>query len=818
MYRITCLCLLAAALLGPAVDARAAEPFNAARYAWLTASSWKNAAPLITTESDATPRMAHDGSLDTGWQADIDVEDEAWLQLDFTRPWPMRYRWRSLETRWNPAPERYHWQASPDGRTWRTIATVDAPSAHDETLVSAEGAWLRVVVPTGDWRLLEVAAHAVNGASGTTPALTASAAGNLVDLQWEHGTAENVFLYRVERNEPAATENSSTTPILIAEGPMSRASDRVEAASAALPGTFAWRLKAIGPDGSVVDDESTSGPVEIGVRSPLPFAFGGMIEGYYGPLFSWPDRKRLVRETGLAGGNFYLYGPKLDSLHRARWREPYPQEFVGAFADLVATGKDYGVTVAWSLSPGLDYDADKPADREAVIAKFLAFQEIGVDWFGLFMDDIPVAPDAAAAAEQVALANAVLAALRENDPAARLLFVPTVYSGAADSFSASQTAYLTGLRALDPDIPIMWTGPDIFAAGIALEDLTPIAALTEHPLLLWDNYPVNDLVFTRRTHLGPLVDRNADLADAPEAVIGLLSNPMWQAPLNRLPVSTVHAWLRDPVGYAPETAWREAIAAEVPAELIDTVLTAVEAFRSNPLNGIDDSKATALAEAAIGAVESGKRPPADLLHHAAAYYTLETLLPHFYQVDFAGDMLPLARKMTAIGEAYLQAWHALDGRFDRDLGSTNLTAIQSDPWMVNEGLDSVLLGKMLGAAGTLAAPTVSVQASLPPKVGIGSSLRVPLPGYVEGLRIYGLPGAKLEEGVLTWKPTRTGNYRWVLVGESGGEGDAAWGSLAVIAPPAKVEDTGGCRSGSAAPALTLLFAILAARRFRSRSA
>jgi hypothetical protein len=66
--------------------------------------------------------------------------------------------------------------------------------------------------------------------------------------------------------------------------------------------------------------------------SGLPVS--GLIEGFYGPPWTWVDRERAVRFLAEHGANTYLYAPKNDPLHRDRWREPYLPEEWRRFAHL----------------------------------------------------------------------------------------------------------------------------------------------------------------------------------------------------------------------------------------------------------------------------------------------------------------------------------------------------------------------------------------------------------------------------------------------------------------------------------------------------
>ena len=58
---------------------------------------------------------------------------------------------------------------------------------------------------------------------------------------------------------------------------------------------------------------------------------------------------------------------------------------------------------------------------------------------------------------------------------------------------------------LPPDVDVFWTGPTVCSPTITAADARAWRdAIGGRPLLLWDNYPVNDAVMERELHLGPV--------------------------------------------------------------------------------------------------------------------------------------------------------------------------------------------------------------------------------------------------------------------------------------------------------------------------
>ena len=91
---------------------------------------------------------------------------------------------------------------------------------------------------------------------------------------------------------------------------------------------------------------------------------------------------------------------------------------------------------------------------------------------------------------------------------------------------------------------------------ISLFQVQKIAKRLKHRLLLWDNYPVNDLSMRDELHLGPLQGRDPKL---PRAVYAYLSNPLLQEKLSFIPLATCFDYAADPAHYHPESSWRKIV-------------------------------------------------------------------------------------------------------------------------------------------------------------------------------------------------------------------------------------------------------------------
>ena len=292
------------------------------------------------------------------------------------------------------------------------------------------------------------------------------------------------------------------------------------------------------------------------------FPLRGVVEGFYGTFYTQPERIDLIRFLGQQDYNLYLYAPKNDRQHRARWREAYPAKVMDQFAQTVDAARESGVNFCYSVAPGVSISYASEEDFEAITRKFRAFYDIGVRAFSLLLDDIDsdfqhdadrlrYATYADAHAD---LCNRVYAWLQALDPACTLSMCPTDYWGAAPF---SDYIHTLGAR-LDRAIDVFYTGRDICVPEISAEDVTAFAAATNRPPLIWDNYPVNDLSMQHEMHIGAVAGRDPALVGS---VRGILINTMIQPEASKIALMTYADFLRDPAGYDADASWTNAMQA-----------------------------------------------------------------------------------------------------------------------------------------------------------------------------------------------------------------------------------------------------------------
>ncbi|WP_030313729.1 beta-N-acetylglucosaminidase domain-containing protein [Streptomyces sp. NRRL B-3229] len=299
---------------------------------------------------------------------------------------------------------------------------------------------------------------------------------------------------------------------------------------------------------------------ELTIRDWPTAALRGVIEGFYGTPWTHAERLAQLDFYGRTKQNVYVYSPKDDDYLRARWRDEYPAAQLALLKELVDRAAADHVRFTYALSPGLSVCYSSDADVNALTAKFDSLYAIGVRSFAIPLDDISYTKwncpadeeefgtgGAAAGAAQAHLLNTVWKRFSASHPDLEPLeMVPTEYSDLAD------TPYKKALREqLDSAVVVEWTGVGVIAPTLTTDQLKQAREVYGHPILVWDNYPVNDYV-TSRLLLGPYTGREPGVA---AQATGVTANPMVQGEASRIALFTSAAYLWNPNSYDPHRAF-----------------------------------------------------------------------------------------------------------------------------------------------------------------------------------------------------------------------------------------------------------------------
>jgi len=80
------------------------------------------------------------------------------------------------------------------------------------------------------------------------------------------------------------------------------------------------------------------------------FKYRGIIEGYYGTPWTFEERKDMIKFMVENRLNSYIYAPKTDEYHRAKWCDLYPEDFFNDLKNLKDTF--YEKNINWLYSGG----------------------------------------------------------------------------------------------------------------------------------------------------------------------------------------------------------------------------------------------------------------------------------------------------------------------------------------------------------------------------------------------------------------------------------------------------------------------------------
>lgn len=327
-----------------------------------------------------------------------------------------------------------------------------------------------------------------------------------------------------------------------------------------------------------------------------------VLECFYGPLWGSEARRNVVDRAAAHGATTYVYGPAADRRTGGRWREPYGPD-TEALAQLVEHAHLHGMEVVWRVSPSAPLERDAamrlsdPDELSIFLRRLREVAQIGVDRILIAFDDINGDLDAATRSEfahdpqpmAAAHAKVINAAADElGSFGVNVIACPTHYWGTQPSRYRHRFGEL-----LAPDLPVCWTGPGVISATITAPQAREVSQQFQHPIWLWDNYPVNDWdgmagefnneLEPRRLPLTPVHGRDPQLG---AEVVGYGSNAAIQ-PYSGLPaISTALDWAWAGDEYQPEQAFVHALSetglALDPLLLLADSVAPVPAGRSGP--------------------------------------------------------------------------------------------------------------------------------------------------------------------------------------------------------------------------------------------
>lgn len=271
-----------------------------------------------------------------------------------------------------------------------------------------------------------------------------------------------------------------------------------------------------------------------GTQPAFPAYFqAGIVEGFFGRAWSWPDRRDFAGFLTDTVFSAYLYAPKSDHYLRRDWAKPFPVTHKRQLTQVCRTYLDRQLDFGIGLSPFELYRNFNAENRRLLKHKLEALNAIGPSSLCILFDDMP-GDFADLARKQSDIMHFVM----EHSTARDFALCPTYYSFdplLRKQFGSEPEGYLEQLgQWLDAQVRIFWTGPKVISQDYSAAHLQEVSALLQRKPLIWDNYPVNDgKALVPFLHLRP---GNRSLPDVLANSSGHFANPMNQAWLSRIPL------------------------------------------------------------------------------------------------------------------------------------------------------------------------------------------------------------------------------------------------------------------------------------------
>jgi hyaluronoglucosaminidase len=262
----------------------------------------------------------------------------------------------------------------------------------------------------------------------------------------------------------------------------------------------------------------------------------GIVEGFFGPLWSWIEREALVSTLAGSGYSRYVYAPKGDFALRRAWEDDYAREWLESVSAFAQHCEEHGVEFGVGLSPYGLQTACTDARLARLKTQMRTLESAGVKRFAILFDDMDASTDALAAT-QLRIVQAATDAVSGG----KFIVCPSYYSDdiVLDRvFGDRPASYLETLgRSLDPRIEIFWTGAEVCARQFGETHLKSIGELLRRKPTLWDNYPVNDGPrMSNHLHLRAFTGRSE--LDAPHIAAHMI-NPALQPALSAISALTL---------------------------------------------------------------------------------------------------------------------------------------------------------------------------------------------------------------------------------------------------------------------------------------
>lgn len=206
----------------------------------------------------------------------------------------------------------------------------------------------------------------------------------------------------------------------------------------------------------------------------------GIVEGYYGSLPTFEQRKNTLKNLSDSGLNFYLYAPKEDPFLRSHIDIEHSDSWLNKFNDFLAYSKELNIEVGIGLAP---IRKDK---KIALKSKIKNFSERGVKYFSILFDDIE---------EDFSFLDQldIYTEIKSHFPNLFFDFCPTVYSTELIKKDLTHEKYFEDFNEnFSSSDDFFWTGDKVISTKIDVLCQKDLINFQNENIAIWDNYFTTD--------------------------------------------------------------------------------------------------------------------------------------------------------------------------------------------------------------------------------------------------------------------------------------------------------------------------------------
>lgn len=202
----------------------------------------------------------------------------------------------------------------------------------------------------------------------------------------------------------------------------------------------------------------------------------GIVEGYYGKISTFEQRKKIISSLSEHDLNFYMYAPKEDPFLRSNIDIDHTENWLREFDDFIACSQKMSVEVGIGLAPICKNKT------EALKSKIKNFSDRGVKFFSILFDDIE---------ENFSFFDQIetYRVIKDEFPNLYFDFCPTVYAEELiDKNSAHQEYFKEFNNSFPKHEVFFWTGKKVISEKMGSSGQEHLKDFANTSIAIWDNY------------------------------------------------------------------------------------------------------------------------------------------------------------------------------------------------------------------------------------------------------------------------------------------------------------------------------------------